>query len=80
MQDTQHKLLFEVEDMTKDEMKHDELLELGKEISARRKIIVDAYKATHTLPSRGRIITPELTELEAEEKRRFIEICEKYKT
>jgi hypothetical protein len=66
--------------MTKDEMKHEELLALGKEIAARRKILVDKYKATHTLPSRGTIITPELKSLEAEEKRRFIEICEKYKT
>ena len=65
--------------MTKDEMKHEELLALGKEIAARRKTLVDEYKATHTLPSRGTIITPELKALEAEEKRRFIEICEKYK-
>lgn len=65
--------------MTKGEMKHEELLALGKEIAARRKTLVDKYKATHTLPSRGTIITPELKALEAEEKRRFIEICEKYK-
>lgn len=65
--------------MTKDEMKHEELLALGKEIAERRKILVDKYKSTHTLPSRGTIITPELKALEAEEKRRFIEICEKYK-
>ena len=66
--------------MTKDEMKHSELLALGKEISARRKVLVDEYKATHTLPSRCTIVTPELKALAEEEKRRFIEICEKYKT
>lgn len=65
--------------MTKDEMRNEELCALGKEISARRKVLVDAYKATHTIPGRYTIITPEIKELDAEEKRRFIEICEKYK-
>lgn len=65
--------------MTKDEMKHSELLALGKEIAERRKVLVDEYKATHMLPSRCTIVTPELKALAAEEKRRFIEICEKYK-
>ena len=66
--------------MTNDQMKHEELLALGKEISERRKLLVDEYKATHTIPSRGIIITPEIKALDAEEKHRFIEICEKYKT
>ena len=35
--------------------------------------------SAHTLPSRGIIDTPELRALQKEEKRRFIEICEKYK-
>lgn len=61
-------LLIEVEGMTKDAMKHEELLALGKEISARRKILVDAYKAAHTIPSRGTIITPETKELDAEDR------------
>ena len=66
--------------MTKDEAKRAELLALGKEISERRKVLVDAYKATHEVPSRGIILTPEIKALDAEEKCRFIEICEKYKT
>lgn len=45
----------------------------------RREAIVQEYKRTHTLPSRGIIDTPELRALQKEEKRRFIEICEKYK-
>lgn len=65
--------------MTKDELKHKELLALGKEISARRKILIDEYKATHVIPSRCTIITPELQALESEEKHRFIAICNKYK-
>lgn len=66
--------------MTKDEAKREELLALGKEISERRKVLVDAYKATHKMPGRGIILTPEIKALDAEEKRRFIEIREKYKT
>lgn len=66
--------------MTKEELKHEELCSLSREIYARRKILVDEYKATHTLPSRCTIVTPELKALAEEEKRRFIEICEKYKT
>ena len=59
--------------------KKQELLTLGQEMFERREAIVQEYKRTHTLPSRGIIDTPELRAMQKEEKRRFIEICEKYK-
>jgi hypothetical protein len=67
--------------MTKDEdlQKKEELDQLSHEIAQRRRVLVDEYKRTHTLPSRGVIITPELQALQAEEKRRYFEIINKYK-
>ena len=65
--------------MSKAEEKKSELLALGKEMTRRDDEIIAAYKKTHKLPSRGVIDTPERRAVRAEEKRRFIEICEKYK-
>lgn len=65
--------------MTKEEMRSKELCDLSVEISTRRKALVDEYKETHKVPSRGIILTPEIKALNEEEKRRFIEICERYK-
>lgn len=65
--------------MSKIEQKTRELLALSKEMAEREEALVQEYKRTHTLPSRGVIDTPERRALRAEEKRRFIEICEKYK-
>lgn len=65
--------------MDKNEQKTKELLALSKEMAEREEALVQEYKRTHVLPSRGVIDTPERRALRAEEKRRFIEICEKYK-
>lgn len=65
--------------MSKIEQKTRELLALSKEMAEREEALVQEYNRTHTLPSRGVIDTPERRALRAEEKRRFIEICEKYK-
>ncbi len=65
--------------MTKAEQRDAELLALGKDIAHRRESIITEYKKTHVLPSRGRILAPELLELEKEEVRRFREIINKYK-
>jgi hypothetical protein len=65
--------------MSKADEKDAELLALGTELAQRDEAIVAEYKRTHTLPSRGVIDTPERRALRAEGKKRFIEICEKYK-
>ena len=65
--------------MTKDEQKEQEFLALGKEIFERREALIEEYKRAHKLPQRGIIDIPEIRALEAEEKQRFIKICEKCK-
>lgn len=65
--------------MDKQKQKTAELHALSVEMASREQAIVDEYKRTHNLPSRGVIDTPERRALRAEEKRRFIEILEKYK-
>ena len=65
--------------MTRKEKRDAELVAMSTDISRRKKVIVEEYKRTHKLPSRGVIDTPERRALRAEEIRRYGEIMEKYK-
>lgn len=65
--------------MDKNEQEMAELHELSIEMAAREEAIVQEYKRTHALPSRGVIDTPERRALREEEKRRYMEITERYK-
>lgn len=62
-----------------DQEKSREFHKLDTEISDREEALIAEYKKTHKIQSRGIIDTPELKALREEYKRRFIEICEKYK-
>ena len=64
--------------MGKQDQKMAELHALSVEMAAREEVIVEEYKRTHTLPSRGVIDTPERRALRAEEKQRLMEIIERY--
>lgn len=58
----------------------EELLALGREYSVRREKILEEWRKTITgVMIRGECNTPEMLALEAEVKRRYGEILEKYK-
>ena len=61
-----------------EEMKK-ELIELGKDIAKRRKVIVEKWLADKPHLIRGECNTPEMKALEQEAVRRYGEILEKYK-
>lgn len=61
------------------EKRNQELRNFGQEMQQRKDALIDEYKKTHKIPSRGIIDTPEIRALREECKNRFIEICEKYK-
>ncbi len=63
----------------KDTRKNQELRELGQKMQQREDMLINEYKKTHKIPSRGIIDTPELHRLREEKRLRFIEICEKYR-
>ncbi len=65
--------------MTKEEQKRIELKKLADQFTPLYDKIVDEYKKTHKMPSRGVIDTPELRALKQEELRRFKEVWDKYK-
>lgn len=58
----------------------EELRILSTEIAKRRRELIDAYKETHSIPSRGTINTPEIRALFMEEKKRYFEIIKKHRT
>lgn len=49
----------------------EELDKMWKESCELEKCLVDAYKATHTIPSRCTIITPEIRAVHEEQKRLY---------
>lgn len=61
-----------------EEMKK-ELIELGKDIAKRRKVIVEKWLADKPHLIRGECNTPEMRALRQEYKERYFEIVEKYK-
>ncbi len=65
--------------MTKDEQKKAELKKLAEHFNPLYEKLINEYKNTHKLPSRGVIDTPELKALKQEELRQFKEILNKYK-
>ena len=65
--------------MTKEEQKRIELKKLAEEFNPLHEKLIDEYKKTHKIPSRGVIDTPKLRALRKEELRRFKEILDKYK-
>lgn len=53
----------------------EKLDQLWKESVDRYEALIQEYKKTHTLPSRGIITTPEIEAERAEQKRLFGEYC-----
>ena len=52
-----------------------ELDQLWKESVDRYEALVQEYKRTHKLPSRGEILTPEIQALREEQKALYAEYC-----
>lgn len=51
----------------------DELQKLWRESKQRERNLIQEYKKTHSLPSRGIILTPEIQKEKAEQKRLYAE-------
>ena len=52
----------------------DELQKLWRASLQRERTLIQEYKKTHSLPSRGIILTPEIQEEKAEQKRLYAEM------